>query len=249
MNKISKPQYYLKLIGTSLLFSVLLFCKNTLAMGIKVDKISLSITASQPVDTVQITNVADQTDAPLYLQANAFSWTQQNGQTTLVPTTDLILSPPFMKVLPEKSQTFRVGLRKPLPAITREIAYRLNIRQTNPFPSKSKNKVSLLIAVSLPFFVEPDQPIYQATFSARQAGGARYIRISNQGNIHLYCTKLTLTNDQGKTVADIKPGMTVLPGAYIDVPVATKSIPKGNYQVMMEANNTPPLNGTITLSS
>ncbi|MFX7333387.1 fimbria/pilus periplasmic chaperone, partial [Acinetobacter baumannii] len=70
------------------------------------------------------------------LQVRIFEWTQNAGQDQLIPTDDIAISPPFLKLKPNDSYNLRVVRIKPEP-ISGEKTYRIIIDEL-PKPIDSR---------------------------------------------------------------------------------------------------------------
>lgn len=84
-------------------------------------------------------------------QIRVFRWTQRNGKDELVPTTDVVASPPFAKIQPDGDYTVRV-VRVSKKALQTEESYRLIIDELPSKPSKPGISIKLVVRYSIPVF-------------------------------------------------------------------------------------------------
>jgi fimbrial chaperone protein len=84
-------------------------------------------------------------------QIRVFRWEKKNGADSLVPTKDVVASPPVAKLKPGAKHTVRI-VRVAKRPVEAEESYRLLVDQL-PKPVKRKgSQVSLLIRQSIPVF-------------------------------------------------------------------------------------------------
>jgi fimbrial chaperone protein len=87
----------------------------------------------------------------LAVQMRVFKWNQKNGKDTLVPTKDVVASPPMVKLKPDTKYTVRI-VRVAKTPVQGEETYRLLIDQLPSGAMKSGSTVSFLIRQSIPLF-------------------------------------------------------------------------------------------------
>jgi fimbrial chaperone protein len=156
-------------------------------------------------------------DAATLVQAEAFVWSQENGEEKLEPATDLIVSPPVFTVAPDGSQLVRVALRRAADA-ERELSYRLILQEVPAEASPDFTGLRVALRISLPIFVAPAAGTAEPNleFSAsRNADGALVLRADNKGNGHGRVLSFTLTPTSGTgPVLQDSVASYVLPGQY-----------------------------------
>lgn len=89
------------------------------------------------------------------MQARMNVWSQENGkEDTIVPTDDVVVSPPIFKIQAKSRQLIRVGnLKKPDTNV--EGAYRLYLDEV-PAPRKPDDQsITVALRISVPVFISP----------------------------------------------------------------------------------------------
>jgi fimbrial chaperone protein len=123
---------------------------RTLAASLEFSPLFVNLAPGQTTATVEVTNRGG---APAAVQARAFRWTQAGDADTLIPTNDIILSPPIFTVPDGAAQTIRLLLRGG-PGAGGERSYRLLLDEVPP-ANAAKRQVVMAMRVSLPVIVEP----------------------------------------------------------------------------------------------
>jgi len=185
------------------------FFLNSIAYAsYNIDKVRITLSSQQLIDTVKLSNVAR--DMPVDLQIQVFRWTQNNGNDVYQNTKDLIIAPPQLKIPIGKSQLVRVGWRNPMP-LTQELAYRMIITDLTPY-TQPKNSVLIRLRINLPIFIEPSDPTLHMGWQLKKINGNQ-IRViaTNTGNVHVEVTKLTLTNSNSEVIASQPTQFYLLP--------------------------------------
>ena len=123
---------------------------------------------------------------PLVVQIELMDWTQRDGQDVYSETGDLLATPPIVTVPAGRDQVFRVGLRR-APDPTRELSYRVFLREIVPPPAKDFTGLQVSLRVGVPVFVKPlaaAKP--ELRWLARVAPDGRLsVTANNTGNMHV----------------------------------------------------------------
>jgi fimbrial chaperone protein len=99
-------------------------------------------------------------------QIRVFRWSQTNGVDQLVPTTDMVASPPAAKLLPGAQYTVRL-VRTAKHPVEGEESYRLLIDQLPKLATRKGTNVSFVVRHSLPvFYQDPKIQSGSITWSA-----------------------------------------------------------------------------------
>jgi fimbrial chaperone protein len=96
--------------------------------------------------------LANTGDAPVAAQVRVFAWSQQGGQDRFAPTTDIVLSPPIVKIPPGGEQVVRVVRQGPPPA-GRDQTYRVVVDELPDRSRPNANTISFRMRFLLPLFV------------------------------------------------------------------------------------------------
>lgn len=173
----------------------------------------LRVDLSAQARTVAL-KVRNEDPAPVVIQAEVMQWDQQEGKDELVPTRDLLVSPPLFTLEPGAEQVLRVALRGAAdPA--RELSYRLVLQEVPPESGQAFTGLSVLLRLSLPVFVAPAAPASPVLEWSAGTGddGALVISVANTGTAHGRILGFRLVSG-GQDVAPVEQPVVayVLPG-------------------------------------
>jgi fimbrial chaperone protein len=159
--------------------------------------------------------IINEGETDLVMQAELFEWKQKpDGTDELLPTQDLVLAPPILKLAKGGRQTVRLAnLRPPVPG--EQLTYRLLVREVPEAlsPGQQGVRIQVALAFSLPIFITPPGAKRVLTCSANRASPtAVRATCENHGQAYAQPASMTLTTPSGNTLltSDIKGGY-VLP--------------------------------------
>jgi fimbrial chaperone protein len=110
-------------------------------------------------------------------QIRVFKWVQTGGKDDLVPTTDVAVSPPAVKLPPGKKSVVRIVRLSKTPVQTEE-TYRLVVDEV-PKPVKAQEAgVGFSVRYSIPVFFSKAGEDANLTWKASYAGG-RHVRVAS----------------------------------------------------------------------
>ncbi|MBJ9720322.1 molecular chaperone [Acinetobacter calcoaceticus] len=171
--------------------SLLLFLPSMLnAASIRLSPVSVEMLNDQAASSISLYN---QSNESTDLQVRVFEWRQNAGQDQLIPTDDIAISPPFLKLQPNDSYNLRVVRINPAP-VSGEQTYRIIIDEL-PKPidnRKADQGVNVLLRSSLPVFVVNKDAMTKLNWSIHQEQNNSYLTMSNVGNRHALLSNLTL---------------------------------------------------------
>jgi fimbrial chaperone protein len=138
----------LRILGTVLFLVQIVAASMTSAATLSVSPVSFEVPAPRSNAKLSLQNRgSDQ----LAVQIRVFRWEKKNGADNLVPTKDVVASPPVAKLKPGGRYTVRIVRVAKTPVETEE-SYRLLVDQL-PTPGKQAGShVSFLIRQSIPVF-------------------------------------------------------------------------------------------------
>ncbi|QNX06776.1 fimbrial biogenesis chaperone [Acinetobacter seifertii] len=183
--------------------SLLLFLPSMLnAASIRLSPVSVEILSDQSASSISLYN---QSNESADLQIRIFEWTQNAGQDQLIPTDDIAVSPPFLKLKPNDSYNLRVVRIKPEP-ISGEKTYRIILDELpKPIDSrKASQGVNVLLRSSLPVFVVNKDAITQLNWKIDAKQNDTFLNISNIGNRHALLNDLILVDNTENNSYPIK---------------------------------------------
>ncbi|MGK7248113.1 fimbrial biogenesis chaperone [Acinetobacter oleivorans] len=173
--------------------SLLLFLPSMLnAASIRLSPVSVEILNDQSASSISLYNQSNESSD---LQVRVFEWRQNAGQDQLIPTDEIAVSPPFLKLQPNDSYNLRVVRINPAP-ISGEQTYRIIIDELpKPIDNRKVDQgVNVLLRSSLPLFVVNKDAITKLTWSIQQEQNNSSLIINNVGNRHALLSNLTLVD-------------------------------------------------------
>lgn len=212
-------------IGQALLGLAFLFAHICLAQAgsFSVNPVRVTLSASQAVGAVTVRN--EGTEATV-VQLETSSWTQRDGADVLVPTTEILATPPILTIPPGASRIIRVGLRR-APDTQRELTYRMFLREVPP-PAPLAQALRVALLVSMPIFVVPPRaPAPEIHWRAvRTRDGQIRVHARNSGAAHVQLGQLDVAlAGNGETMATRNMSEYVLPDNDRAWTVDVKSAP------------------------
>ena len=168
-------------------------CSTISAATIRLSPVTVEILSHQKASSISLYN---QSNESADLQIRIFEWTQNAGQDQLIPTDDIAISPPFLKLKPNDSYNLRVVRIKPEP-ISGEKTYRIILDELpKPIDSrKASQGVNVLLRSSLPVFVVNKDAITQLNWKIDAKQNDTSLNISNIGNRHALLNDLILVDN------------------------------------------------------
>ena len=172
------------------------------AATIRLSPVNVEILSNQNAASISLYN---QSNESADLQVRVFEWRQDAGQDQLIPTDEIVVSPPFLKLQPSDSYNLRVVRINPEP-ISGEKTYRIIIDELpKPIDSRKADQgVNVLLRSSLPVFVVNKDAITKLNWSIQQEQNNAYLTISNVGNRHALLNNLILVDTTANKSYPIK---------------------------------------------
>lgn len=162
------------------------------AASIRLSPVSVEILSDQAASSISLYNQSNESSD---LQVRVFEWRQNAGQDQLIPTDEIAVSPPFLKLQPNDSYNLRVVRINPVP-VSDEKTYRIIIDELpKPIDNRKVDQgVNVLLRSSLPLFVVNKDAITKLTWSIQQQQNNSSLIINNVGNRHALLSNLTLVD-------------------------------------------------------
>jgi fimbrial chaperone protein len=172
-----------------------------------VSPVRIFMDARERAIAVTITNEGD---GPLVMQAEIFQWKQKvDGTDELVPTEDLVLAPPILRLAGGTRQVVRLANLRPVP-VGEQQTYRLIIREIpEALAPQTGVQIQVALAFSLPVFITPSAAKRALTCTAQRTNATSVLATcENSGQAYAQAATLTLTTPSGNTLvsSDIKAG-------------------------------------------
>ena len=191
--------------------------------------------------------LANTGDEPVPAQVRVYAWVQKDGNDVLVPTTDVVVSPPLVTVPAGGEQLVRV-VRQGKPPGDRDVAYRVVVDELPGKPKSKDAAVGILMRYVLPLFVrssEASDAALDCRIVRADADAGASLECSNPGGraAQLGATRL---KGGGKTY-ELNAGLFgyVLPGSLRRWPLDSARLKLVGHSPKMESQ----LNGApVTIS-
>ena len=220
-------------------------CVSASAGMFSVTPVRLYMTQRDRAIAVTLSNEGD---SAIVLQADINTWSQKpDGTDELVLTDDLILAPPIIKLAPKARQVVRLALLKPADA-SRQLTYRLIIREVPEIQPSTTIEVPIALALSLPVFITPPGAKRLMDCSANRTDAKTVaVRCSNQGTAYSQIREVSVVRG-AQTLAKFEGGTYVLPGASKTVSLkADQVVSAGEAQLVITFDDGQSLTSSIRL--
>ncbi len=172
--------------------------KGAGAASLRIEPVLLDVPAPGAAAMLTLRN---EDPAEVTAQIRVFKWTQVNGKDTLEPTTDVVASPPAVKLAPGKDYVARI-VRTTKRTLQGEESYRVLVDQLPQNQGAPSGQVNLLIRQSIPaFFGRSPEARPEVSWSLAYDGGALALTAKNGGGRRLRISAATLSDDAGKTIS------------------------------------------------
>ncbi|MEX5405418.1 molecular chaperone [Stenotrophomonas sp. WED208] len=220
--------------GVALLALCLLATSTAGATSLQVAPTSLQLEARQRAGELWLTNSGT---SPVKLQVRVFRWVQQGGQEQLLPTDELMASPPMQELAAGQQQLVRVmrPTREPPPA---QQYYRLIVDEVPDLATRAEG-MQFVLRYSIPVFVQPASGKLAPQLQARLVtlgDGRNGVEVANSGNSYAQIADLALGSAKRPRI--VHPGLLgyVLPGQVMRWPIERMAIDRDNDQITAKLN-------------
>jgi fimbrial chaperone protein len=174
------------------------------AASLNVAPVTVEVAAPGATATLTLRNEGDQ---PLNAQIRVFRWTQVDGEEKLIPSDDVVASPPVVSLAPKADYAVRI-VRVTKQAVSGEEAYRLIVDEL-PDPTRPRNgAVAIVLRYSIPiFFTTAKSADPKLNWEIQQRDGRTYVVASNSGERRVRISRLKIQDAKGAT-ASFGDGLT-----------------------------------------
>ena len=166
------------------------------AGSLTVSPITLSVPAPGGTTTLSVSGGGEGSTAG---QVRVMRWLQTDGAERLVPTRDVVASPPALKLEPGRDLTVRLVRTAQRPVIGEE-CYRVLVDQ---LPGAEQDQIAVKFAIrhSIPLCFDADrQKQGTVTWNLRREGNALVLRARNNGERRAVAKDVVITAPKGTTV-------------------------------------------------
>lgn len=179
------------------------------AEDLDIEPVSMRMAPEESSSSLWISNVSQQS---VQMTARVFIWLQQGGDEVLLPTDDVVLSPPWVNILPGVQQRVRVMRLNGAAQTLQERSYRIIVDAQNTQPPQSATRYSL------PLFLNMQGSALvalQLCLSGEDVAHS-WLRIHNAGQHHAKLVDLQYLPGVGAEAQVLMSELAgyVLPGGY-----------------------------------
>lgn len=233
----------LKLAGTANCALLALSCP-AFAGSLQVSPILIEI--GQGITTTT-ENLENKGTTVITAQVRVFKWTQVDGKDNLTPTTDVIASPPALKIQPGAKATVRI-VRLTKEPLKGEEAYRLIVDDIPPPPDKPGDSVTFAVRHAIPVFFQAPGIKTMLGWSATMKGDQLEVTAKNAGDLHSRLAQMTVK--QGSTLVGALNGLAgyALGHDATHWLFKTKGISPGTSLELKATSNDGPISTNITVN-
>jgi fimbrial chaperone protein len=217
-------------------------CATSLAATLQVAPVLVEIPAPGATAALSLKNEGDK---PIDAQIRVFRWTQADGAEKLVPSDEVVASPPVVSIQPKANYAVRIVRLVKTPVATEE-SYRLVIDELPPGKGDRPATVNLVLRYSIPvFFTPPGAAPAKVTWSLQKHDGKNFLTAKNEGDRRIRLWKLKLQDTSGGT-ASFGEGLAgyVLGHSTMSwaVPSGSKNFGAGGLSLVSAQADTGPIN-------
>lgn len=174
------------------------------AASLQISPVIVDLSARDQAATVLLNNTSP--TESMFGQVRVFKWDQRTGEDVLVPTEEMVASPPLIRIAPASSQLIRLVRTRaePLPD---EGAYRVLIDEIDTPGQAPQEGVTLRLRYSVPVFVNPAQagaPTLRWRLQ-RDKAGATQLQVTNSGSRRAQISAVTFVIDNRQV--SFNPGL------------------------------------------
>lgn len=157
--------------------------------------------------------LANTGDEPVSAQVRVYAWVQRDGADQLVPTSDVVISPPMATIPPGGEQLVRL-VRRGQPPAGSDRAFRVVVDELPGKPRPRDAAVGILMRFVLPLFVRSAEAS-DARLTCRVARRESLLECANEGGRPAQVGASRLQGAGGKAYA-LTAGLYgyVLPGSF-----------------------------------
>ena len=183
------------------------------AASLQVRPVFIEVRDPQRAAQLSLMNLSDD---PVNAQIRVFRWTQNGGEEQLIPTTDVVASPPAATLTPGQDHVVRL-VRVSREPLEHEEAYRLIIDELPGTPSDEAVTVSFMMRYSIPVFFYDDNSSPLLSWTAETTEGQLRVKVTNNGMRHARVSALIVKGQSGGSVS-FGDGLIgyVLPGSTME---------------------------------
>jgi fimbrial chaperone protein len=167
------------------------------ATELRVEPVLLEMNAPSVAGSLTIQN---EDKVEVSVQTRILRWSQADGKETLEPTSDVVASPPTIKLAPQAENIVRVVRVSKQPVIGEE-SYRVIVDQLPNLRARQNNTINILVRQSIPvFFRAAELAPPSVSWSYRHEAGKLVIYARNSGEERLRIANLRIDDGAGHSL-------------------------------------------------
>lgn len=208
------------------------------ASSLEISPVNIEVSAPGAASTVTLNNEGSDV---INAQIRVFKWIQADGQDQLVPTKDVVASPPAIKLGAGKTGVIRIVRLSKTPATTEE-TYRLIVDEVPKAPKASQAGVGFAVRYSVPVFFSAAVTDGELNWKASIMKGQLRLMANNSGGRRVRLADLKIVN--GGQTLNIGQGLAgyVLGQSskqWLVTGGAKKFAPGGTIKIIAKGDNGP----------
>ncbi|KSV64859.1 hypothetical protein N185_34295 [Sinorhizobium sp. GW3] len=205
----------------------------------------MELVAPNSTDTINLSNDAKH---PINVQVRVFRWTQKDGVESLVPSSDVVASPPATRLAPGADYVIRIVRISQRP-IDGEESYRIVVDELPDPARQKKGTVALIVRHLIPvFFKTSDASSPNVAWSLKRSKSGLVLSARNTGQARLRIADLTLANGS-RTVVQRKGLLGyVLGGALMSWPISAAQAPAAAQMTLKADSDFGPVNARVRVN-
>lgn len=166
------------------------------AANLQISPVMINFRGDQNATGINLQNLGE---APIFGQVRVYSWDQKDGEDVLLPTTEVVASPPIVQIAPKGGQTVRL-VRTGARGEAGERTYRVLIDEVAREGEPAVSGVDIKLRYSVPVFVAPAAEGARESLSWTffRKDGEWMLRVNNSGPLHAQIGAFSVTNAAGK---------------------------------------------------
>ena len=165
---------------------------------LQVEPVLVDVTAPGAASTVTLHNAGS---APIDAQIRVFRWTMIDGEEKLVPTDDVVASPPSVTLAPNGKSIARIVRVSKQPVVGEE-SYRLLVDELPDLSQQKNGSINLQVRYSIPvFFGAANKKNPTITWSLAVKGDKVTVMAHNTGDRRLRISDLKLRDGNGRSLS------------------------------------------------
>jgi fimbrial chaperone protein len=170
---------------------------HAMASSLEVSPVRIQVVSPDAASTITVSNPGTE---PLVAQLRVFKWSRVDRADKLVPTKDVVASPPLTKLAPGQPYVVRI-IRVAKAPVEGEETYRLLVDEIpNPQTSAPSLGPRFALRQSIPVFFTNPAAAPKLFWTADVEKGRLVLKARNEGGKRVRISALNVTNRSGATL-------------------------------------------------